>query len=130
MSHYDKFRERPRLIYLASPFSHKDRWVMKLRWAIITAIGAKLVSEGKHVFGPITESHAYDEFGVGNSGWEYWQKHDYLMIDKADELWVVKMKGWEQSVGVQAELTYAQKKGKQIVFLNVEDVLPEIKEVI
>lgn len=119
-----------KLSYLASPFSHKDKWVMKLRWAIITAIGAKLISQKHHIFGPITESHSYAEFGVGESGWQFWGEHDRLMISKCDEVLVVKMKGWEDSVGVNAEIQYAIDKGIPLKFIEVTDVLPEIKEVI
>lgn len=134
MSHYDQCREHSqlskKLIYIASPFSHPSRWVMKLRWAIVTAIGAKLVNEGIHIFGPITESHAYDEFGVEQSGWEFWREHDLLMIDKCDELWVATMKGWMQSKGVQSEIEYAKKLGKPIHYINIFDYLPELLELI
>lgn len=119
-----------KLIYLASPFTHKSKVVMKLRWAIVTAIGAKLVSLGYHIFGPITESHAYDEFGVGQHGWEFWQEHDNLMIDKCDEVWVVRMKGWKESRGVKAEIAYALSQDKSVFYLNINEYLPEILEVI
>lgn len=118
-----------KLIYLASPFTHKSKWIMKLRWAIITALGAKLVSLGYHIFGPITESHAYDEFGVGQHGWDFWQAHDHLMIEKCDELWVVKMKGWKESLGVNAEIAYALSQDKQVFYIDPEEYLPELNEV-
>lgn len=119
-----------KLIYLASPFSHKSKWVMKLRWAIITSLAAKLIGEGVHLFGPITESHSYVEFGLQENGWEFWKAHDCLMLEKCDEVWVAKMKGWEESIGVTEEIKYAIQKGKPIKYLDLKEHLPEIDEVI
>lgn len=103
---------------------------MKLRWAIITAVGAKLVEQGHHVFGPITESFSYVDFGTGECGWDYWKKHDLLMIEKCDELWVAKMPGWNKSVGVKEEVRHAYKHNKIVKYIDVHDILPELKDII
>lgn len=109
-----------KLIYLASPFSHKDKGIQKLRWALVSYVGAQLVNEGHHIFGPITESYTYTQFGVDGSEWEFWEAHDKLMLKKCDELWIVMIKGWETSVGVGAEMDYANANNMPIKYIDPE----------
>lgn len=120
-----------KLIYLASPYSHKSKGVMSIRHLLITLIGDKLIGQGTHVFGPITESHQYVAQG-GNAGtaWTFWAEHDKLMITKCDELWVIKLKGWEASTGVTAEIEYAKELGIPIWYFDPLDLLPELQEAI
>jgi hypothetical protein len=118
------------LIYLASPYSHPDKWVERLRWSLVTALGTKLIQDGHHIFGPITESASYADFGIDNSGWNYWGEHDRLMLLKCDKLMVMKLPGWEESKGVQAEIKIATAAGMPIDYVDPLDILPELEEVI
>lgn len=124
-------RKKDTLIYLAAPFTHKDQWVKSLRNLIITTIGAKLISEGYHIFSPITESAEYVKFFDNiTTDWEFWQEHDCLMLDRCDQLWVLTLKGWKESIGVTAEIEYAKQKNKLIRYINPLTILPELKEVL
>lgn len=40
------------------------------------------------------------------------------MLGRADSLYVLKLGGWEESVGLTAEIEYAKKAGKQLVYLT------------
>lgn len=108
-----------KLIYLASPYSHSQKHIRLERWHKITHIGARLIQKGYHVFGPITESHCYSEVtdGIGK-GWDFWKEHDELMLSKCDELWVVTLDGWKESVGVTAEIEYAKKHKMPIKYIE------------
>jgi hypothetical protein len=103
---------------------------MILRHLLVTAVGDKLILEGKHIFSPITESHMYQQYGDAGHKWDFWEKHDKLMLRKCDELWVLTLPGWEESVGVQAEIQYANQRKMPIKYIRVFDVLPELKEII
>ena len=110
---------KSKLIYLASPYSHPKKHVRLRRWHDITLIGALLIQKGHHVFGPITESHCYSEIHdqIGK-GWDFWKKHDELMLSKCDELWVVLLEGWKDSAGVAGEINYAKKNKLPIKYLE------------
>lgn len=112
------------LIYLASPYSHRLKSIRHRRWRQVTQIGAQLIAEGVHIFGPITESHSYSEANpkIGK-GWEFWKTHYELMLSKCDELWVVMLDGWENSKGVQGEIAYATERGIPITYIKPEKYL-------
>lgn len=100
-----------KLIYLASPFSHKDKNIEESRFKDITLIAALLEKKyGYAMFLPITQSYAMVKM-VPSLGGEFksWEKIDLFMVGKSDELWVVKLEGWENSKGVKAEIKHANK---------------------
>lgn len=112
---------------MACPYSHPKKHVRLKRWHEITLIGALLIEQGYHVFGPITESHCYSEIADGiGKGWDFWKEHDELMLSKCDELWVVTMEGWDKSIGVKGEIEYATKRGIPITYVSPESIIGEM----
>ena len=107
------------LIYLANPYSHKNKFIQDMRFLITSYIGSKLIEKGFHIFSPIVESHNYAEVNPHlQTDWSYWKAHDLLMIDKCDELWVITMEGWDTSTGVIAEIDYAKQNDKKVVYID------------
>lgn len=114
-----------KIYYLASPYSHKDPLVETLRYEAVSYIASKLILEGYTVIEPIgscfDKSLKYDMPG----GYEYWQKRDRKYISLCDGIIIVTMKGWEESIGVSDEISYARNKNKEIIFLNPENYISE-----
>ncbi len=108
-----------KLTYLAAPYSHPDPQVREQRFRTVCQVTAVMFREGKIVFSPITHSHPLVEHGMPTS-WEYWQTVDRLYLSRCDELVVLKLRGWEQSVGVQAEIEIARELGKPVRYLDLE----------
>ena len=109
-----------KLIYLASPYSHSSTTVEKWRYGEITRVAAKLHKTHIHSFIlPITQSHELKawEPKLGGS-FAKWRDRDLFFISKSDEVWVVMMEGWKESVGVTAEIDYAIKKDIPVKYLN------------
>ncbi len=116
---------KPKLIYLASPYSDPDTHVRESRVRIITEIGAILTKETGHAFiMPITTSSQLQAVmpELGGS-FDKWRNIDLRFIDAVDEVWVVKMRGWHTSIGVTAEIDYASKLGKPIYYIDPYTVL-------
>lgn len=110
-------------IYVASPYSHTDATVREGRFKLIAKICARLFKDGKIFFGPILQSHPLAiEGGIEETTWDMFSKFDCAWIDKCDEVWVMKIPGWEESVGVRAEINYAHNTGVPVFYL---DVYPE-----
>lgn len=118
------------LCYLAVPFTHSEKWVQHLRFLLVTAVGDKLTRQGFDIFSPITESYMYQTVGTSGGTFETWKEHDFLMLSKCDKLLVLKIPGWRQSIGVTAEIKFAEDHQIIIEYLDVKELLPEIKEVI
>jgi hypothetical protein len=51
------------------------------------------------------------------SDWKFWQNFCLTILHKCDKLVVCKMKGWEESKGVQAEIVAAQEWGIPVEFI-------------
>lgn len=113
------------LIYLASPYSHADKEVMRQREEDINKIGAILINKGHLLYGPISMSAALVRSGVTGSGWDTWKTLDLEMINRCNEVWVADMPGWQESVGVTAEIEHAISTRKPVYILDANKVLHE-----
>ena len=98
------------IIYLAAPYSHKDKAVMQDRFEWVSAVCAELMKKGYVVFSPITYSH---QLSIDHSlpcNWEFWKNIDETFLKVCDGMLVLTLDGWEESVGLKAEVELAIKK--------------------
>lgn len=106
-------------IYLASPYSHPDPTVRRSRERRVSKIGFKLMREGKNLFCPITQSHRLNDFSDGNNlTHDECMRVDYEFLERAKELYVLMIPGWEKSVGVELEIDYAMQNHIPISWLD------------
>ena len=54
------------------------------------------------------------KFGDLPTDFTFWQHHNRHMLALAEELWVLTLPGWEKSVGVAGEISYAAELNKPI----------------
>jgi hypothetical protein len=104
------------LYYLASPYSHADPAVRRQRYDATCRAAAELMGQGKTVFAPIAYSHPLCDYGLPLD-WRYWQRHDRRFLAMCDEVVVLMLDGWRESVGVAAEIAIAQELGKPVTYL-------------
>ena len=97
-----------KLIYLASPYTHKDKRVMKLRFDQVTAIAAHLVREGYVVFSPITYGHTLCEFEDLPVEFEFWNDFCLKFLEKSDLFVRLEFDGWEESKGLKEEVKFCK----------------------
>jgi nucleoside 2-deoxyribosyltransferase len=107
------------MIYLCSPYTDPDPAIVEQRFEAACRAVAGLIREGKMVFSPIAHSHAICRYGLPGD-WEFWERHDLKHLAVCDQLVVLKLDGWQQSCGVQAEIAVAQALGKPVSFLAVD----------
>ena len=100
------------MIYIAVPYSHKDRKVRHDRFFAVTQYAAMLMSSGKSVFSPITHTHLISVVGGCEAKpFEFYEEADLKILSVCDELHVLCLPGWRKSRGVKAEIKAAQKYG-------------------
>lgn len=111
------------MIYLASPYSASKAHIIERRVRNVQMATAKLIEQGHVIFSPIVHSHPIAHlvsFSPLNSPGELspWMKHDFAMIDVAEEVWVLMLEDWKYSRGVSAEIDYGRSLGKPVRFVS------------
>lgn len=97
------------LVYLAGPYSHPDLSVRCDRFKRLNRIAGRLIKEGLLIYSPISHSHPIGiECGMPFY-YEHWRAVDEMMIEKCEHFIVAQIGGWRESIGVRAEVLYAQK---------------------
>jgi len=109
--------EKSEIEYLAIPYSHEDVLISKYRFEVVNKITAALIREGRIIFSPISHCHPLTDYGLPGS-WEYWQKYAYEFLSVVKKLIVIKLDGWEKSLGVQGEIKIAKKLGLTIEYID------------
>lgn len=90
------------MIYLASPYSAAPHHNTKQ-----AAIAATyLLRQGHIVYSPILHWHHAAQWAALPTDWEFWWKQNEAMLQKADELCVYMIDGWNTSKGVKAEVDW------------------------
>jgi nucleoside 2-deoxyribosyltransferase len=105
------------MIYLASPYSHPDPAVREERYRAACRAAAALLLAGQPVFSPIAHSHWIAEHGLPYA-WSFWEPLDRWFLERCDEVVVLTLDGWNESVGVQAEIRIAAECGKPVRYVG------------
>lgn len=109
-------QNRP-MLYLAAPYSDPDPGVRQRRFEAVCEQAAALIRAGALVFSPLSHSHPIAIYGVPTD-WSYWDTFDSQMLAACDELVVLMLPGWRESVGVQAEIDLALELDLPIRYLE------------
>ena len=125
------------LVYLASPYSataeqvksyvgHEAalqeiqgsvaRMIQQSRYSQVCAAASWLLDAGVHVFSPIAHSHGIAEAGNMDINWQAWAALDAVVLRRSDVLVVLMIEGWDESVGVAAEINLAQEADLPVIY--------------
>lgn len=105
--------------YLASPYTHHDSVIRHKRYEQARHALYLLLSRRIPAYSPIVHCHHLSLNHDMPHDAEFWQWYDFNMIDPCRRLIVLQLPGWKESVGVTAELQYAEKIGTPTVGLTV-----------
>ena len=106
------------MMYLACPYSDPSRDVREARFHLACYATTVLLQAGHAVFSSIVHSHPLVDYGLPID-WEFWERHDREYLVRCDEVVVLKLKGWEESVGVAAEIALAGDLGKPVHYVDL-----------
>lgn len=111
--------------YLASPYSKYERG-LEAAWQVACAAASMLLRQGVSVYSPIAHSHPIAiQGGLDPLDSKLWMRMNQPLMDQATGLIVLQMKGWEESVGVQAEIDAFGRAGKTIMYIPMESLCLE-----
>jgi hypothetical protein len=121
------------MIYLAAPYKYRltndpeDDYpdvtsdaIEHARFCIVTKYAANLIHHGKNVYSPITHTHPMCRELDLPTGWEFWKKFDLPFLDICDEIYVLKLPGWDTSKGISEEVKIMKEQGKPVTYIEKE----------
>lgn len=94
--------------YLAQPYSHPDPTIRRTRFIFAQRLTAKLLLQGENIFSPIVYAHDMALTFEMNKDAGSWMKFNLDMLRHCDMMFVLALKGWEESKGLQVELNVAK----------------------
>lgn len=110
------------MIYLASPYAHEDVQVMEERFEQAARAAFLIMRKEICCYSPIAHNHPIAvRFDLPRT-WDFWQLMDLPMLAKANQLWVLKLLGWELSKGVAAETAFARSAGIPVSWVTLPDL--------
>lgn len=95
------------IIYLASPYTHADPTVRSMRFLAACRAAAEMMRDGMIVYSPIAHSHPIALWNDMPVEWKFWRRQCLAMLFQCDAMVILTLDGWEQSVGVAAEIKSA-----------------------
>lgn len=108
--------DKTKLYYLGAPFSHADANVRTERLQRVNQYAARLLQEGYCIYSPMTHHAGLMNAGLMPESFTQWERSDGEIFRRCDGLIVLRLLGWEQSVGLGKEMQWAEKYGKEIIF--------------
>lgn len=110
------------LIYLASPYTHKDPKIQLMREGEVCFEAARLIEEGHLIYCPIAETISIANYGMlASTSWSFWREKDLGMLSRCDELWICALAGWQLSTGIKGEVKYAWRHKIPIRMYNLNN---------
>lgn len=106
------------MIYLASPYSHKDPAVMEERFDRVVAVAAQLINRGNIIYSPIMHFHPIAVRHDLPRDFAFWKEVNLQILKRCDEMWVLDLIGLYESRGVMAERLFAQANGIPVKHLD------------
>jgi len=110
------------ITYLACPYSHASKQVREDRFAAVNLAAGHLMRRGRFVFSPISHTHPIAMACELPFGFDYWEAYDKAILDHCCDVVVLTLDGWEDSVGVQAEIAYAKELGLPTTMMAMSDI--------
>ena len=107
--------DRP-LIYLAAPFTSKNDVEKQKRHEAVVQATKRMMLQGHVLYSPIAIGPEIEK----DINWrhEEWMDYDRNILRNCEQLWVLKLPGWEKSRGVLQEIEMAGEFGIPIHFIE------------
>ena len=103
------------LIYLAAPLGHQDPSVSQDRFESVNRYCGYLIRHRKLVFSPLSLGATLDDDSISNIAW---YALGLQFLARSDEMRILALDGWENSVGVGLETKYARQLRIPISVVN------------
>ncbi len=106
------------MIYIASPFTSDNVFLEAERHDAVRLYTAGCIERGEVAYSPIVHGVSICHAKEIDGGFNTWRDHCLGMLAKADELRVLKLEGYDESQGVNAEIAFALDNGVPVTYVT------------
>ena len=93
--------------YLAAPYSDPDPTVVQERMEQVYYYLSRFIIAGEHVLTPLAMHEPVIRYEM-DGAYSFWSTYCLDLLKRCDSMVVLKLKGWETSRGVQAEIDFCK----------------------
>jgi hypothetical protein len=112
-----KHKQHGKLIYVASPYGHTDKEVVQHRMEEVYGYMAFAMERGDHCITPLFMHEIVLRHEMPDD-FDFWQAYCFNLLARCDEMHILCLKGWTESVGVTAEIEFC--RANNIPIKNIE----------
>lgn len=76
-----------------------------------------LLAQKVWAFSPIVHCHELKKITELPATHTFWLEYDFHILERCDKLYILRLEGWEQSLGVAAEKKFAEDKGIPVEYI-------------
>ncbi len=106
------------MIFISSPYSHKDKKIEHERYVETCKYAAWLFSLNEKAISPVIIGHPLLQHEKLPGDFTFWKNYSFDLLNNCQQLHVLELDGWEESVGIQHEIIYAQSKEIEVVYIR------------
>lgn len=112
------------LVYLATPYTTNNVQLKYERMKKLEKIASALFELKVNFISPILHNYTlFDKGLIRDSSWDFWKNYCLSILEKCDKIFVFKDTDWKTSVGVQAEIKFAEENNIPVKYFTTIDDL-------
>lgn len=105
------------MIYLAAPYSHPDKKIVQARMEDIYKVMYIYMKRGEHILTPLAMHEVVVRHNLPDD-FIYWGKYCLDILKRCDKMVILKLPGWEYSLGIQKEMEFCKENNIPIEYIN------------
>ncbi|MBZ9939114.1 DUF1937 family protein [Mesorhizobium sp. BR1-1-16] len=113
---------KPGIAFLSTPYTRYEAGLDPAA-RVAGQAAAALIGMGIHVYSPIAHGHAIAKAGrLDPTDAEMWMRNDRAIFAMSAWLVVVRIRGYDRSLGVGSEIAAALEMGKPIIYVSPAEI--------
>lgn len=103
--------------YIASPYSHPEPLVREERYLRASYYLMQCLRNCEWAYSPIVHCHELAKIWDLPKDAAFWEEYNFVMLRGAKRVKVLRLDGWEKSIGVRDERAEAERLGIPVILV-------------
>jgi hypothetical protein len=103
--------------YIGSPYSHPEALIREERFIHAAYYLMQKLKRREWAYSPIVHCHQLSQIWGMPTDAEFWRDYDFAMLAHARKFEVLRLDGWDQSLGLKGEIEEATRLNIRIEYI-------------